>query len=486
MLLRVALRSKQLRQIFSLPWRPAISLRSFASPASLNHLETVTLKVGGNGSINLTITKPSHPDRNNTKTKLTRNILVRLPPGPFPNDHISQHSTLSDPHALSEHLPDTTIIDVSYRLSRHPSPHAPEQERDDRFPTAIHDVFTAWAYITGLAHDDSKICLTGEHIGGALTLSLALTDPARVHAVAVQDPLVDWVGLDELAATPGAGSEGGPPKKRSTKHGERDATAAAAKALVNLRTRLFRTPSGYFDGFASPVLFLRAPGVDVPLGRTAAPVDLGAEVVEGTPMRYGEEEGEVGVIEDEGQKGGEHFGPYDDDWYAVETRRIRDGEYRRDGSSSSSRTASPSTEGYSVGSGRDSMSEPESGSTSTDGSTSLSAPVEPPRRRKVLRRWPPNAQPGEVLLPHVNVFLTKPLIDKQVDHGEAQPVDITPVTWVQGRELGELLKRACFWGREKGFAEERVSVTENEPAKDFAEKERQIIEWLRVKFKEVT
>ncbi|KAK5092990.1 hypothetical protein LTR70_000543 [Exophiala xenobiotica] len=436
--------------------------------------EIISLKVGGNGFIDLKITKPIRRTHFN-------NILVKFPPGPLPGAREPEQALFESATQLSKSFHDATIVDVQYRLRPGPRPQDAQPEPDHRFPTPVHDVFTAWDYITGeLASQNttlegSKICLCGSHIGGALALTLALTNPSLVHAVVVENPLVDWVILDELAAYSTENSKANISTQKTARHDSREATAASARALVQLRTSLFRTPSGYFDHFASPILFLRAPGRDTPLTKTAAPVDTGPRFVEGTPMRYGEEDDEVGIVEYDGRP---DFGPYDDDWHAIETKRIREQEYRHD-TVSSNATSTPTGSQQSASSG-------DQHSASAGSSTASSPQDVTPRRRKVLRRWPPNAQPEDVTLPQINIFLTRPAPSRVGDHDRYQTADITPVTWPQGMELAELLRRACFWGRDQTFADERVVVSEHDPAAPHLERQDQVIRWLQAKFDEKT
>ena len=417
--------------------------------------ETLSLNVGGNGFVNLDILRPTQHTQN-------KRILVRFPPGPVPAGFLQARPPLNS-SVLHDGLPDATIVDVQYRLQ----PRSPKSETDHRFPIPIHDVFTAWDYISnelsiwdymaGTKSLEPKICLYGSHIGGALALSLALTNPSDIHAITIEDPLVDWPILDEVAVYDGS--------KRKTPAGKvdrREAQAEAARELIKLRTRLFRTPSAYFDSFASPTLFLRAPGRDTPLHKTAAPVDPEIAYVDGVPMRYGEEEDEVGLVEYDR----DDYGPYDDDWHAVETRKIRNEHYRVGDDAESTRLSTKDS-GQPVAEGSDGSSDPNS--------------LISTRRRKVLRRWPPVSQPEEVLLPYVDIILNGGSV---VEAHSKQGVDISPVTRLQGRELQELLRRACFWGREKGLAEERVTLTEFENSVGEAERQEKLLWWVKTRLDE--
>ncbi|KAK5944830.1 hypothetical protein PMZ80_002031 [Knufia obscura] len=474
MLFRLALRTRHVKPTQIATWHALASYREFATSARFKQDDSVSLKVGGSGFVDLKITRPTLPP-----TTTNSNILVRLPPGPFPEDSDSKEPDVLGHRAqeLSRQFHDTTVIDVQYRLTARPKDGP--AHLDHRFPTPIHDIYTAWDYIRDelashtSTNTNTKICLCGSHIGGALALTLALTNPEQIHAIAIENPLVDWVILDELA-----GDDGTVSRRRTTKR-DRD-LREAAQSLIRLRTRLFRTPSAYFDAFASPTMFLRAPGRDTPLTKSAAVVGVDNEAeggfVDGARIRYREEEGEVGIVEYDDHEGERAYGPYDDDWGAVETRKLREGEYaRRHGvTASDSASTASSEESSSIGKGSDDASDERSDSSTDDS-------AESPRRRKVLRRWPPNAQPEEVTLPYVNVFLTKPVGSSAAssDH-----TDVTPITWLQGMELVELLKRACFWGRERSFAEERVTLMERDSTANRVDQQKQMIEWLRTKFDE--
>ena len=428
----------------------------YKSSASSRHLkhETRRVQVGGNGYINLKFFRPKQP-------QLSNKYIVILQPGPFPLACIPEKPSL-DALALSHQLPEATIIDVQYRLS--PKVADPESETDHRFPTPIHDVCAALDYIVEIAntnnnnvsinqHDAqnaSKIILYGSHIGASLALTVTLTNPHLIHSLILENPLIDWPGLEEIQALK-------PHKRKPTS--KKEHYAQPSTALINLRTNLFRTPSGYFDPFASPVLFLRAPGRDTPLTKSAAPDDVSAErMMNGTPIRYGEEEGEVGVLEDDERH---DYGPYDDEWHAVETTDIRNREYRIDGTSVVKRAVERSDYGSSE------LAEDESVGGSGEVSSALA-----PRRRKVLQRWPPIVQPDEALLPPVHVFL-----GSTVQQQEDIP-DILPVTRLQGLEIVDLLRRACFWGREKSFAEERVLLTTFEDTVSESQRRDRIVESL--------
>lgn len=505
MLCRLVITNRSVKPTCVTAWPTPLCLRRlFASTrAQSPQPDVVSLKVGGNDVVDLRITRPT---ANHAHENQSSNILIHLPPGPVPEGY--KISSPLSTALLANAFPKVTIVDVQYRLGPRPQPkHAEaisEHDGDHRFPTPIHDVATAWDYIAeelvkqrtptdtnGVQHgsqEQSKICLYGSHIGGAMALMLALTNPNSIHAVALQDPIVDWVGLNEVAAlAQGQGVSTG--KRRTTvtgrKQQETQAAADTARALMRLRTQLFRTPSGYFDEFASPALFLRAPGRDTPWDKTATEVDPEFASHMNVPMRYGEEDDEIGVVECDGG-----YGPYDDDWHAAETVRTREAEYERKrmvSSTTRSRTSASVVAAGSDGARSTTPSSADVDNGSAGGTTSdSSTPSTPnsailPRRRKVLRRWPPNAQPYEALLPHVQMFLTRSsLLDGDSSNHEPtekSSLNLSPVTWMQGMETMDLLRRACFWGREKGLAEERVNSSQISDKDNAA-----VVHWLKTKF----
>lgn len=454
-------------------WPILLVYRNYATTGLPRLSETVSLAVGGNGFVQLKVSRPRASLNNDNK------ILVRLPSGPYPEDSTKTSITFPDTRDLVKHFPDVTFVDLQYRLGRKSNA---QQELDHRFPTPIHDVFAAWDYIINKdsPHNRNsegnvqqpKICLYGRNIGGALALTLALTNPTQIHAVAVQEPLVDWPILDELASIESdqpSNSSAGRIKGAGRKHDEREALAAAARELIKLRTRIFRTPSGYFDSFASPVLFLRAPGRDTPTTKTAMPLEEDLGVTDKTIMRYGDDEDDSETIEYKNNA----FGPYDDDWHTI---GIPSTSNKHTASETSSVIdSSPSTENSNTP-----LEQPLTDlSYWTPRNISEQPPSSSPRRRKVLRRWPPIAQPEDVVLPYINIILNKPDSSNYADINETHHTDLSPVLRSQGLELLELLRRACFWGREKSFAEERVTLTEI--SADNVKDQDKILEWLRMR-----
>jgi hypothetical protein len=387
------------------------------------------------------------------KRPAQRNVLVHLPAGlslgPQPWSTVNEQSRL-----LAFAPPSTTIVTIHYRLG----PASDAADESDYFPTPVHDVSEGLGFLTSSSspfnygHDTKpKICLLGGRLGGGLAAMLALTQPNDVHALTMIEPMVDWVGLDELAnqlraLTADPLDDSISTSKKASRRKQRaplfagtgnKSVFAAAEELLRLRSRLFKTPSAYFDPFASPILFLRAAGRDTPQDTAGDTLmqEMGMEDVEDKSFR-----------------------PYDDDC----------------GQSSPGSASSLETEPRN-GTARQSPSEETSAGFVSDIDSpeqrSLSPPqrAHPPRQRKVLRRWPAVGRPEDVLLPYSKVFLSPPVsqgvkeaTDSLNDHHDVLNPEngLHALFHAQGTEFAELMRRACFYGRESGFANERVKVHE--------------------------
>lgn len=263
-----------------------------------------------------------------------------------------------------------------------------------------------------------KISLLGSRIGANLATTLALTLPNSIHSVAISEPIPDWVSLDSGSETNYDHDPTNPTTSTTKKVRPNHYTSTDARPLLTLRSTLFRKPDQYFDPFASPTLFLRAPGRDCPQPYL--------------DDRYTSSGGD------------ESFGPYDDD---------------SDNPSWPHSSSFPSIL-------QSQFSDPELDDIA------LSRPI---KRRKVLRRWPPNAAPESVRLPHFRVFVTDEM------KGEGL------VLRQQGEELVDLMRRVCFYGVERRVGEGRVGLealsgVEKEIGVTFGLKEG--AEWLVRKCKE--
>lgn len=381
-----------------------------------------------------------------------RNLLVHLPPGPTLATELHSHSDHQLANIQSALPETTTLVSVNYRLDT--SPPDPEHDSsENHFPTPIHDVATAFDYLTSSTssfnhdqHAPPRICLIGNHIGGALATTLALTQPDDIHGLAITEPLVDWVVLDEIVEQLRGGDDSSEPETHTTGHeslrkkqrsryisrffGAPEAGLLdAAEELIRLRSKLFKTPSAYFDPFASPILFLRAPGRDTPYATT-----VGDRMLQD-------------MTPDEPDS--DSYGPYDDDW------------------DQTSNLSPDSSQPESVVQSEHLHGRPSSGFVSdinphTENAATTRINHGQPRRRKVLRRWPSIGRPEDVLLPPVRIFLPPLPMIPDVATSRSWPLQqgMASLLRAQSIELADLLRRACFYGRESGFAQDRVQLIE--------------------------
>lgn len=540
-----------------IPIRPRVrSITTSSTHSRVNlskrRFEELRLPVGGNGFVTLQVSRgvqDATSDSASSQESRENSILVLLPGGLSPiegpvvceaaSNHARSPSTKnstptslaksrtynststapsSEPHSsrhedrdIDGHLtleeiaarisPATTIINLEYRIGVR----SRTAELDHRFPTPIHDVFTAFEYVidprsphnvrgTDTRHSretvsqedvvenssesltrDShgsmagsieigdrrpRICLYSSYVGAALALSLTLTNPHHIHAVAILNPLVDWVVLDELIEhSKDLQNKSTAIQSSKSKQKQIQEQASAAKELIKLRTALFRTPSGYFDSFASPVLFLRAPGQDTPTGKTASSVKVD-EVQKELNLGPGLSERLHG------------FGPYDDDFHAHDG--VLEGTFERS-SGRLNDSVGLSNHPEATLDVRSPTRSPKQ--TPTDLSYWTPRAIRPRptslvRRRKVLRRWPPTSPSNSStsdspipLLPYTNIFVSPAPLTLSLNKKSAAvdaAVDLHPALAAQAHELKDLLQRACFWGTEAAasLAQERVNLTQ--------------------------
>ena len=183
-------------------------------------------------------------------------MLIYLPRGPLLQNASHENSIIA---TLRSHLP-LTIVQLNYRLSK-----------DHVYPQPIHDVLAGYDWVkehllakcaisrAGRPQHVGRIGVCGELIGGGLATMLALTEcrigEAGITAAAVSNPVVDWSGVDG--------------EDRGVTVSDTD----MAGRLETLRGLLFQKPGHYFDPFASPSLFFRSAGKDVPRANSNAPAD---------------------------------------------------------------------------------------------------------------------------------------------------------------------------------------------------------------------
>ena len=265
------------------------------------------------------ITRPSTL-RSNETSPVGPNVILYLPPGPLFQDHhtdasqIDGDSTFNVDHAKTgdiqapNHAPSpqdvlastasAVVVTVNYRLGETKQPTSPplstsspqgQNETPDqtlgptntnpqpetyKYPTPVHDTLAGFDWIqTNL--QPSKLAIYGTHIGGSLALMLSLTEAQSIHAVAATNPVCDWPSLDEYCTRENTitntdldpENNGTPSSTVAQKRKRHPRKRTAPKDLVPLlraRERFFTSPERCFDSFASPVLFLRSAGREVP------------------------------------------------------------------------------------------------------------------------------------------------------------------------------------------------------------------------------
>ncbi|KAH8696226.1 hypothetical protein BGW36DRAFT_297918 [Talaromyces proteolyticus] len=445
--------------------------RAFASISADSFVQNcVDIPVGGNGSIKLNILKPT-----TNSVEANSNTIIYLPQGPiFSNEKLAHPrettTTLpfldeaavtenATPQKLLARTTGSTVVTVNYRLgymNASPSPQDGDAPLFHRHPTPVHDTLAGLDWVLGTI-DPEQLCVVGTNIGGSLALMLALTEFKTIHAIAAYEPICDWTGLDDYCTVDPndiAEAVANDIKKKNVgtksdqdielellraqvaqiKQGSRHRRKSAPADLVPLlraREYLFQAPSKYFDAFASPMLFLRSAGKDPP--KTFPKYHTGPEY--STPVLK-----KPNVAED-----------LVDLW---------DVYIQADEEASSAQESNDNIE-------------------------------QPARRRKALSRWPPygldyGANSGvadgveklDATLPLVKLFArsntnyldgspTEPgsaVVDQDLNNNNnakrrAKPLaSQDSVLADQAKEMVSVLRRACFWGREKGYGEQRVSL----------------------------
>ncbi|KLJ11641.1 hypothetical protein EMPG_13181 [Blastomyces silverae] len=187
----------------------------------------------------------------------------------------------SPQHALAS-TTFSTVVTVNYRLG-----HVEENGEQKRYyyPGPVHDTLAGFDWV--FEHlKPNRLCVFGKHIGGSLAVMLALTEPRSVTAVAAHEPMCDWTSLDDYClktdpvpeqgiAVDGIHGDGSSHGENTTPIEEQTAKRRGRKKkipsppedlvpLLEARSALFRNPDNYFDSFASPVLLLRSAGKDTP------------------------------------------------------------------------------------------------------------------------------------------------------------------------------------------------------------------------------
>lgn len=410
----------------------------------LNHYSRIT-RPASQGQHALTSSKAGGP-----------NVILYLPSGPIFGQrdahpisdagHCHQSQDIEDEiskqlmpqHVLASRA-DATVVTVEYRLgnmdanratssSKSPStsllgssPTVELEQSYYQYPTPIHDTIAGFDWVQNNLQP-ANLGVFGSHIGGSLALMLALTEAQSVKAVAAADPICDWPGLDDYCIRDTGTLEGA--RKGSKKKSSRTVAPPDLIPLLEARKQLFSSFERCFDAFASPILFLRSAGRDVP--------KLFPQYLKGPDYP-------VPVLQ--------------------ETRSATLGEQH-------AVTDSPVWDQDSYPSDEDSPGQNDP----------------PARRRKALSRWPPYgldygssgnswSRPGhgvrrlEVTLPWVRIYsgakipsqLTLEEMSQSATKGK--PIETTlTVLGQQSEEMVSVLRRACFFGREKGYGERIVTL----------------------------
>lgn len=210
-------------------------------------------------------------------------MLLYLPPGPRfepvpPNDTLhpilSGHQHDTDVAKVLASASLTTTVTVNYRLGH--TPYKDGRSTASKFPTPVHDTLAGFDWIYQNLNP-THVCVFGRHIGGSLALMLTLTEPHSIAAVAAENPICDWVGLDDYCKLESKkddslqrfkssavhemdSRDGSEPKSRNRRRKHPKLVPEDLAPLINARNKIFHSPQNYFDPFASPALFLRTTG----------------------------------------------------------------------------------------------------------------------------------------------------------------------------------------------------------------------------------
>lgn len=382
---------------------------------------------------------------------------------------------LSTPQELMTAITEANVVTVNYRLgytdaeTRISNPDSSPTRPFYRYPTPVHDTLVGLDWVLQTLRPE-QLFVFGSNIGGSLATMLSLTESQHIHAVAAHEPVCDWTGLDEYCTIDsemliGSGSIIGgnqsevivsdgdesqhlPTKAVQTKQPSRHRKKAVPFDLVpllNTRKYLFDTPSKYFDSFASPMLFLRSAGKDVPK----------------IMPEY-------------------HTGPE----YPVPVLKT------------------PITEEELID-----LWDVQMHTEDEQKSTENSTPVEgrPSRRRKALSRWPPYGIDAsndgrsrftkptrlQITLPWVRFFArlgpseeSNGTVSNSNEHDGAPSkpransrkpaAEHNSVLATQAKDMVSVMRRACFWGEEAGNGEEIVTLRNATQATPDLDEQRQL------------
>ncbi|KAH1554754.1 hypothetical protein KXX57_004889 [Aspergillus fumigatus] len=441
-----------------------------AQPTYLN--QSFQVPVGNNGYVSLSVTYSSIAPAHGKQK-----VIIQLPPGPLFQREAEHGGSPSGPYSeMLASVTSSTVVTINYRLGKTPwtdlaSESALSEDQEERrlstakkqvfyrYPTPVHDTLAGFDWVRQNIQP-TRLGVIGTHIGGSLALMLALTEAQFIHAVAALEPICDWAGLDEhclLEEQPA--HEGHTASKRTRGTGSRVPAAPDLVPLLEAREKFFASPERYFDAFASPVLFLRSAGKDVP--RTFPKYRTGPDYPVPVLVPSKPDRRPIGVWHPDTQYQAIH----------------------QQGDIYDSETDSPS----------DQDSDTKHRVIPVDASFGIQGRAI--RRRKALSHWPPygldygsSVSPRyhiynqgikrlEMALPNVCLFVrTHESENEQPDpvpasdgDGKRQPTRHsrkTPrrsVLAQQADEMVDVMRRACFWGREKGYGEARATLAQVPP-----------------------
>ncbi|KAJ5899544.1 hypothetical protein N7495_004288 [Penicillium taxi] len=427
--------------------------------------KTFSLPVGNNGSISLRVTRPkrSRATAKSEPESPESNVILYLPPGPLfrgPSassvqthvdstlDEVSSDlltlngSRLGPPmqHLLSSST-SATVVTVNYRFGKveekalDAQTGAKSSEKIYKYPNPVHDTLVGFDWIQNHLKP-TQLAVFGSHIGGSLALMLALTEAQSLQAVAAFDPVCDWTSLDDYCITEKIMDTEGTSsvkQKRST----RKIAPTDLVPLLEAREKFFTSPEKWFDSFASPILFLRSAGKEVP--KSFPQYLIGPDYP--VPVLKNPEDQTVAESIDVLNR----YDTYSD---------------------------------FDVGDEID--------------------PGRVVKRRKSISRWPPYGldyglsgqmwnEPSrgigrlQVTLPWVRIFtqgqntsLNSDSKQSRPSHHSREPNPSSTVLAQQGVEMISAMRRACFWGREKGYGERRANISHSDENPD-----QEIGFWIR-------
>lgn len=248
------------------------SRRQFRFYSSQSVPEQIVIPCFSNGSITLelvyfyqlscsflTCASIHNPPQTTLEGNDASSVVLYLPPGP-PAQDPERDSGRIESLRTTLYQP---VVKINYRCSQ-----------QHRFPTPIHDVLAGYDWVLDnllpkrsivrarRSETVGRVSVYGEHIGGGLAAALALTEchagQPGVVAAMLADPVLDWASLGRSNSVKKAKTT----KIRSSLPGEE--ASSIMRELLTLRSELFTKPAHYFDPFASPILFFRSPGIEVP------------------------------------------------------------------------------------------------------------------------------------------------------------------------------------------------------------------------------